>query len=90
MHRYKTKLKYIKTKERIFWRKKKKTTGSMMINTFLKISSKLEGILHHLCTFYPSCSECRSFYNLMDSLKVFRDDFCFDSVGMLFLTFGPR
>ena len=51
MQRYKTKLKNIKTKEHIFWRTRKKTTESVMINTFLNISSKTEGILHHLCKF---------------------------------------
>ena len=55
-----------------------------MINTFLKISSRPEGILHHLCkVLHKGC------YNLIDSL-IFREDFCFDSVGMLFHIFAPR
>ena len=83
-------LKNIKTKEGIFWRARKKTTGSVMINTLLNISSRTEGILHCLCKFYTACTECKGCYNLIDSLKVFRVDFRYNSVGMLFQFFGPR
>ena len=83
------KIKNIITKERISWRTQKKTTRRVMINTFSSISSRPEGILHHLCKFYISCTECKGCDNLKDSL-IFREDFRFDSVGMLFHIFGPR
>ena len=86
---YKTKIKNINSKERIFWRTRKKNTGSVMINTFLNISSRPEGSLHDFCKFYTACMESKGCYNLTDSLKTFREDFCFDSVGMLFKIFGP-
>ena len=38
-------------KERIFWAARKKTTGSVMINSFLKIMLRSEGILQHLWKF---------------------------------------
>ena len=68
-------LKNIKTKERIFWRTRKKTTGTVMINTLLNISSRTKGILHCLCKFYTACTERKGCYNLIDSSKVFRVDF---------------
>lgn len=69
---------------------KEKTTGSVMINIFLNISLKPEGILHHLCKLYTVCTECRGCYNFKDSEKVLREDFCFGSLSMLFHIFGPR
>ena len=87
-HRYK-KIKNIKIKEDIFWRTRKKTVGGVIINTILNISWRPEGILPHLCKFYTASTECQDCYNLIDSLKDFRD-FCFDSVDTLFQIFGPR
>ena len=74
MHRYKVKFKNIKTRERIFWWTRKKTIGSVKINTLLNISSRPEGILHHLCRFYTACTECKGCYNLIDFLKFFIED----------------
>ena len=54
IHRYKTKVENIKTKEIILWRQREKTTGRVMINTFFNISSRLEEILYHLCKFYTT------------------------------------
>ena len=36
-----------------------------LINTFLNISSKPEGILHHLCKFYTVCTECKGCFVLV-------------------------
>ena len=49
IHRYKTKLK----EER---KPRKKSTGSVMINTFFNISLRPEDILHHLFKFYNACA----------------------------------
>lgn len=73
------KIKNIKAEERTFWRTRKKTTGSVIINTYLNTSSRPEGILHHLCKFYIACWGCKGCYNLKDVLKVIREDLCFSS-----------
>ena len=49
-------LKNIKTKEHMFWQIMKKTTGNMIINTFLDIGSRPEEILLHLHKFYTACT----------------------------------
>ena len=36
-----------------------------LISTFLNISSKPEGILHHLCKFYTVCTECKGCFVLI-------------------------
>ena len=59
IHKFKIKLKNIKLNNEFSdrqapdsWPPYNKTTGSMMINKFLDISSRNEGILLHSCKFY--------------------------------------
>ena len=47
-----------------------------LISTFLNISSKPKGILHHLCKFYTVCTECKGCFVLI--LQV-----CFSSIWHL-------
>ena len=61
-----------------------------MTSAFLNIRSRHEGILPYLCNFYTACTECKSCYRLKDSLKVFGEDFRFDSIVYAFSAFGPR
>ena len=61
-----------------------------MINTFWNISLRPEEILYYLCKFYTACTEWEGCYDLIDSLNVFREGFCFNSVGMLFHIFRQR
>lgn len=81
MHIFKAKLKTVKLNNVYSGGQRRK---HMMINTFLNIHLRLEGILHHLCKRYTACTECKGWYYLIDSLKVVGEDFCFVSVGMLF------
>ena len=60
-----------------------------MLKTLLNISSRPEGILHRSCKFYSPCMDNANVsIILVDSLKVFREDFCFNSVDMLLQIFG--